>query len=172
MLVQYLRLILFAIGLLVGVQVPGFVDQYAKRVSAHQMEVVRNFRGFQENADQYFGGSVPALIEHHESSADDAFKSEGRTIHDMYGRLSSLTAEVDALRAPLLQRIIHVALYPNRGILDETLAAYSYTVPIDPAAVICGVLSGTVLAMLVEGLFTLFARLLRPMDVRRTKARY
>jgi hypothetical protein len=38
--------------------------------------------------------------------------------------------------------------------------------------VICGVLSGTVLAMLVEGLFTLFARLLRPMDVRRTKARY
>jgi len=89
----------------------------------------------------------------------------------MFARLSSLTAEVDALRAPLLQRIIHVALYPNREILNETLAAYTYAVPLNASAVICGVLSGTVLAMLVEGLFTLFARLLRPMDVRRIKAR-
>lgn len=37
MLLSYLRLVLFAIGLLVGVQVPGFINDYAKRVEAHQI---------------------------------------------------------------------------------------------------------------------------------------
>jgi len=62
MFTDYLRLILFAVGLLAGVQVPGFIDQYAQRVSAHQIEVATDFRGFQQVADQYFGGSVEALI--------------------------------------------------------------------------------------------------------------
>src|ERR1700722_8659275 len=168
MLIHYLRLILFAIGLLVGVQVPGFVDQYAMRVSAHQIEAARNFRGFQENADQYFGGSVEALVEHHEGSGDKAFKNEGRTIREMFVRLSALSAEVNAMRAPLIQRIIHVAVHPNREILDETLAAYSYTVPLNPSAVICGVVSGTVLAILVEAIFAAFAHLLRPIRIRPT----
>ncbi|MGY2498465.1 DUF2937 family protein, partial [Klebsiella pneumoniae] len=38
MLRSYLRLTLFAFGLLLGVQVPGFVDDYAKRVEAHRLE--------------------------------------------------------------------------------------------------------------------------------------
>ena len=43
MLLSYLRLVLFAVGLLVGVQVPGFISDYAKRVEAHrEMAVVSN----------------------------------------------------------------------------------------------------------------------------------
>ena len=38
MLRSYLRLALFALGLLVGVQVPGFIDDYSKRVEAQRME--------------------------------------------------------------------------------------------------------------------------------------
>jgi len=68
MFVDYLRLVLFAIGLLAGVQTPGFIDQYAKRVSAHQIEVAQNFSGFQQTADRYFGGSVEALLAHHAAS--------------------------------------------------------------------------------------------------------
>jgi hypothetical protein len=47
----YLRLVLFALGLLIGVQAPGFVDQYSKRVSAHYIEVTKNFAGFQRTAE-------------------------------------------------------------------------------------------------------------------------
>ena len=38
MLRSYLRLLLFACGLLAGVQVPGLMDQYGKRVDAHLRE--------------------------------------------------------------------------------------------------------------------------------------
>lgn len=146
----YLRLVMFAVGLLAGVQVPGFVDQYAKRVSAHYLEAERNFSGFQRAADEFFGGSVEALIAHHATSADPAFRDEGKTIEAIYGRLRGLAAELDALRGPLPARIAHVAWHPNREILEETVAAYSYTVPLDPSAILSGVTSGFLLSFLVE----------------------
>jgi hypothetical protein len=37
-LMDYLRLVLFVCGVLVGIQVPGFVDQYGQRLEAHQLE--------------------------------------------------------------------------------------------------------------------------------------
>ncbi|HAQ28087.1 MAG TPA: DUF2937 domain-containing protein, partial [Pseudomonas sp.] len=38
MLRSYLRLTLFALGLLVGVQVPGFIEAYAQHVEARRLE--------------------------------------------------------------------------------------------------------------------------------------
>jgi uncharacterized membrane-anchored protein YhcB (DUF1043 family) len=167
MLANYVRLIVFALGLLVGIQVPGFVDQYAKRVSAHQIEVARNFHGFQETANRYFNGDVQALIAHHVASTDETFKDEARSIREMYERLTVLTAELAAMRGPLVRQILHVVFRPNKEILDETWAEYSYTVPLNPAAVVCGVTIGALLAMLVEALLTAAVRLLRP---RRSRA--
>jgi len=162
MFIAYLRLVLFAAGLLAGVQIPGFIDQYAKRVSAHQIEVATDFRGFQETADHYFGGSVPALIAHHEASADSPFQQEGRTIRIMYERLTALSAELAALRGPLIAQILHVAVQPNREILVETRTAYTYAVPLDPTAIVCGILSGALLALCGEALCRGLWRLLRP----------
>ena len=47
MLLSYLRLVLFAAGLLIGVQVPGFISDYAKRVEAHLIEAQTGLSGFQ-----------------------------------------------------------------------------------------------------------------------------
>jgi hypothetical protein len=159
---NYLRLVVFALGLLVGVQVPGFVDQYAKRVSAHHAEIVRNFAGFQDAANRYFGGSVEALIAHHAASPDAVFKDEARTIRTMYERLTALSAERNAMRGPLLGQIVHVALQPNREILEETRSEYTYTVPLNAAAIVSGVAIGTLLALLTEAVWTAIVRLLRP----------
>ena len=152
MLRAYLRLALFAIGLLAGVQVPGFVDQYAKRVSAHYIEVTRNFAGFQLTADQYFAGSIDALIAHHEASPDAVFKAEAQAIRALYGRLQSLTVELAAMRRSILARIVHVALQPDKEIFQETVAAYAYTVPLNEYAILSGVAAGLLLALMVEAL--------------------
>jgi hypothetical protein len=161
MFTDYLRLILFAAGLLAGVQVPGFIDQYAKRVSAHQIEVETDFRGFQETADHYFAGSVEALIAHHAASSDPPFREEGAAIQAMYQRLLALRAELAALHAPLIAQLLHVALRANREILAETRTAYSYTVPLNPTAIACGVAAGTLLALGIEALLRACHYLLR-----------
>ena len=170
MFASYLRLIVFAFGLLAGVQVPGFVDQYAKRVSAHQIEVARNFSGFRDTANRYFGGSVEALIAHHSASADQAFNDEAKGIRAMYQRLNLLTAELAAMRGPLIRQIIHVIFRANAEILDETWAAYSYTVPLTPAAMISGISIGALLALLIEMLLIGSVRWVRPRGGRSANA--
>lgn len=162
MLAHYLRLITFAFGLLIGIQVPGFVDQYAKRVSAHQLEISQDFAGFQETANQYYGGDVEALISHHAASADAPFRDEAKTIQAMYQRLKDLTAELAALRGPLIKQIFHVALRPNREIFAETRSAYSYTVPLNLPAIESGIINAVLLAALVEALLAAITHLLRP----------
>ena len=47
----YARLVIFAAGLLLGIQVPAFVDQYKNRVAAHYLEVSANIAGFQATAN-------------------------------------------------------------------------------------------------------------------------
>jgi hypothetical protein len=160
MLRDYARLVIFSLGLLVGVQVPGFVDQYAKRVSAHYVEAQRNFSGFRATANQYFNGSVAALISHHLSSNDRVFVDEAKTIQALQDRLAALAAEVGALEGPLVKQIIHVATSADREILSETTTAYSYTVPLAPAAIVCGVTAGFAAALFVEALLIGILRLL------------
>jgi hypothetical protein len=148
----YLRLILFALGLLIGIQAPGFVDQYSKRVSAHYIEAQKNFAGFQRTANLYFGGSIEALIAHHESSSDAVFKDEAKNVAAIYVRLKKLALEANAMNRPLYSRIFHVAFYPDEEILNETMAAYSYTVPLNQDAIVCGLIAASLLAILVESM--------------------
>jgi len=171
MLRHYLRLVIFAIGLLVGVQVPGFIDQYDKRVSAHYIEAQRAFSGFQQTADRYFGGSIEQLIAHHSASSDRIFQEEAQTIARLYARMKSLAAELEALRGTLLQRIVHVALAPDQEILKETINAYSYTVPLNADAILCGVGAGFGLSFIIESLLVGGCSLLRRELFRATSTR-
>ncbi len=150
MLRHYLRLVVFTVGLLLGVQAPGFVDQYAKRVSAHYIEVKHNFAGFQQAADQYFNGNVEALVAHHLASPDPVFRGEAKTIGALFARIKTLAAELDAMSGSSISRLIHVAVHPNRDILKETSDAYSYTVPLSPDAILYGVSVGLVIALALE----------------------
>ena len=45
MWLSYLRLVLFTLGLLIGVQVPGFINDYANRVEAHLIEAQTGLAG-------------------------------------------------------------------------------------------------------------------------------
>jgi hypothetical protein len=151
--------VLFALGLLIGVQVPGFLDQYSKRVSAHYIEATRNFAGFQRTADQYFGGSIEALIAHHESSSDVVFKDEAKSVAALYARLKGLALELGAMSGALPNRLFHVAFHPDEEILQETIAAYSYSVPLNLEAIFCGLVAALLLALLTEALLLALLRI-------------
>ena len=171
MLRGYLRLVVFAVGLLVGVQAPGFVDQYAKRVSAHYLEAQHDFAGFQQAANQYFNGDVSALVAHHLASSDVVFKGEAKTIGDLFARIRALSAELAAMNGPSLARLIHIIVNPDRDILQETVAAYSYTVPLSPDAIAYGVITGLLLALAVELVLAGLFGLMRNQWYRATRVR-
>lgn len=106
-LLSRLFLLLSASGaLLLGIQLPGFVDQYEKRVDAHFLEVSSNLKPFQDIADRFHGGSMKALIEKHEQSTDPTFHAEGAAIRKMHDRLLRFQNEKFQLQASLPNQLL------------------------------------------------------------------
>lgn len=151
----YLRLFFFAAGMLIGIQAPAFVIQYAQRVDAHYLEVKQNFSGFQRTADRHFNGDVDAMIRHHERSGDNVFIEGGENIKSIWQRLLRFEKEKAAMNASLHQQLWHLTTAADSELLYETRQAYNYTVPLDMDAVLYGVIAGFIAALLYDGLLTL-----------------
>lgn len=147
---RYLLIFVACIALLIGIQAPSLVDQYQKRVDAHLREVTVNLQPFQEIADKYLGGSLARLIELHRQSNEKAFQEEGLAIEKMILRKARFEAELAALNVSLPYRIAHVLLRNDREMLDETLAQYSYTVPLNEDALIVGGVFAAAILLVME----------------------
>lgn len=146
----YLRLLVFAFGLLVGVQVPGFVDDYAKRVAAHRAESEESLLGFRETAAKFFNADLNALVAHYRASPDEVMRSDADSIEHLVKRSALLESEWLAMQGPWYAQIWHLSTAANPALLQETWAAYTYQVLLAPPAIAWGLGAGLVLAWLVE----------------------
>ncbi|MCF8023886.1 MAG: DUF2937 family protein [Desulfobacteraceae bacterium] len=135
----YLRIIVFVCGLLAGVQLPGFMDQYQKRVDAHLQEAQKNLSGFRDTADRYFQGDIESLIGYYKESNDPVFSGDAGSVEKIYRRWQMLRSEQEAIAGPWYTAALHLVFFYNDELLKETFSHYSYTVPLTPQAVAWGV---------------------------------
>lgn len=150
---DYIRLIIFAAGLLIGIQVPSFIDQYHKRVDAHLIEAKYNISGFKKTANKYFKGNIADLIKYYEASSDPVFQADAKSVKSIYLRVKMLLKELAALNHVWYRKAYHVFFHSNETIFNETLAQYSYTVPINPIAIAWGIGFGFFMSLLTELFF-------------------
>jgi hypothetical protein len=158
---DYLRIILFCGGLLIGIQIPAVVDQYAKRIDAHLTEAMNVFAGFQQTADRYFEGNIQDLISHYKSSDDTVFKNDASNIMFIANRVTYLKSEQADLKKSALMRTAHVLFSPDSKVFQQTIEQYSYMILIDPQALIWGLVSGFIIAGLMDLLFYIMGYLIR-----------
>jgi hypothetical protein len=158
---DYLRIILFCGGLLIGIQIPAVVDQYAKRIDAHLTEALNVFAGFQQTADRYFEGNIQDLISHYANSDDAVFKNDASNILFIANRVTHLKAEQVALNQSTLMRTAHVLFFPDNKVFQQTLEQYSYMILINPQALVWGLVSGFLIASFFDCLFYVIGYLLR-----------
>jgi hypothetical protein len=147
---DYLRLIIFTIGLLVGVQLPAVVDQYAKRVDAKLVESNQNLVGFQLTADRYFAGDIKKLVAHYLASEDAVFKQDAANIQFIVQRVTLLQEEFEYLQQGALTRTFHVVFKHDNSIMRETLAQYTYVLILQPSALLWGVTIALFLSLLID----------------------
>jgi hypothetical protein len=155
-LYRYLLILIACGALLLGIQVPNFVDQYQKRLDAHLQEVAANLKGYQEIADRDFGGSLDALIRKHKDSDDATFRDEAAPIESMFLRRVHFEAQRSALQSSLPQQALYLALHGDRDLLDETWGSYSFAVPLNGLALLSGFGLAAVLLIVVEVFAGLF----------------
>jgi hypothetical protein len=152
---RYLMIVVACIALLLGLQIPNFVDQYQKRVDAHLREVTINLQPFQDIANKYFGGDLNKLIALHRNSGEKPFQEEGAAIEKMVQRKLRFEADLAALQTSLPLKAWHVIVHGDREMLDEALGQYSYNVPLNQDALIFGAGAALVILLLVESLLAL-----------------
>ena len=88
--ISYLRMVLLIIGVLAGIQLPGFVDQYGKSLQAHLIESERSLNEFRDEAEKFFDGSIEELIAHYQASDDRVFQEGGQSINAIFQRYQQL----------------------------------------------------------------------------------
>ncbi|CAI8876222.1 MULTISPECIES: DUF2937 family protein [Pseudomonas] len=155
MLLSYLRLVLFAAGLLIGVQVPGFINDYAKRVEAHLIEAQTGLRGFQGTAEQFFKGDLQALVAHYRASEDPVFRSDADSLSTLLNRQIALDKQFQAMQGPWYIRFLQVVLAADPDIRKETWNGYSYQILLTPEAMIWGMSGALLLSFGIECLIRL-----------------
>jgi len=155
MLRSYLRLILFTCGLLLGVQIPGLINDYSQRVQAHLLESREGLKGFQQTAQRFFNGDLDALVRHYRSSDDPVFNSDANSIESLQIRNRQFEAEWQALQGGWLSRTLHVLTRPDPALREETLKGYSYQILLTPEAASWGLGCALLFALLVESLLLL-----------------
>ena len=159
MIRSYLRLALFALGLLIGVQVPGFIDDYSKRVEAHRIESELGLKGFRETAKRFFKGDLVALVGHYQASADPVMRSDAQSLGTLVERSAFLERESKAMQGPWYAQVWHLAAAADHELMAETFAAYRYQVLLAPEAIAWGIACALLLALLLESLALLVGML-------------
>ena len=149
-ILSYLRLILFIGGVLAGIQLPSFVDQYGKRLEAHYLESMNGLRQFQVDARKYFDGDMQKLIAHYREHGDPVFQDGGNSIQSIYDRHLLLETAVAAFNKDLWHAYYQAFVAPVADIQGEVLASFSYSVKLDPGAILFGLSFGFVIALFGE----------------------
>jgi hypothetical protein len=155
MLRSYLRLVLFTAGLLIGVQIPGFISDYSKRVEAHLIEAQKSLGGYNDTAQRFFKGDVQALIQHYRSSDDPVFRTDADNINNLLTRTQTLDREWLALQGPWYMRAYHVLTAADPDIRKETWNGYSWQVLLSPEVIGWGLVCALLFSLVIES-FVLF----------------
>ena len=158
----------FGAGLLLGIQVPAFVDQYSQRVDAHYREVSANISGFQRTADEMFGGDLRALVDYYRNSDDPVFESDADSVQNIVNRYYRLSGEYQAMQNNLVSASLHVLFAGDNELLSETRELYSYTVPLNGMALQWGLAAALIFFLLVEISIGCCAGCVRLINKRRT----
>ncbi|MCP9338716.1 DUF2937 family protein [Stutzerimonas xanthomarina] len=169
MLRSYLRLTLFALGLLVGVQVPGFIEAYGNQVEARRLEAQQGLLGFQDTAGRFFNGDLNALVEHYRVSEDPVIQSDARSVSALVERARLLDRERRVMEGPWYAQAWHVLIGADQAIRRQVWNSYRFQVLLSPEAIAWGLSCALLLAWIVESLFVLLRQALFPQRNRRRR---
>jgi hypothetical protein len=169
MLRSYLRLTLFALGLLIGVQVPGFIDAYGNHVQARRLEAQQGLRGFQDTAGRFFEGNLNALVEHYRTSEDPVIQSDARSVAALVERGRLLDREWRIMQGPWYAQAWHVLIGADQDLRRQVWSSYRFQVLLAPEAIAWGICCALLLAWIIESIFVLLRQVFFPQRYRRRR---
>ncbi len=165
------RIVLVA-GVIAGGTIPSFVAQYRQRVGGALDQALRDLAPFQEIANQQFGGSMQALVEHHLHSTDATFHSEGAAIVAMLDSAQHLRAAAQALSTDLLHQLWYLLGKADMQMVSATWAIFKPSFGLSADSLTLAAVIGVIAWLAFLGLWFAPAALWRRFANRRPHRAY
>lgn len=125
MLRSLIYIAVFVMGTLAGSIFPSFSLQYEQALYARYEQVSADLAPFQEIADRYHRGSLPALIEYHLNSEDPTFHDEGVAIQNMAQSRARLAESRDVFESSFFEQALYLYLEGDRELAEATWDSFT-----------------------------------------------
>ena len=155
---RYSLKLIFAFTLLLGLQLPNFLQQYEHRLDAHFLEVQSQLQQYQDLADLYFSGNLQALITKHKHSDVLLFRKEALIIAKLANRFDLLQDKKRALQGALPARLYFLVGEINHPLFLETKKNYNAEVVLSQDSIILGLCCALFSTLFFEGLFLIIGK--------------
>lgn len=153
---RYSLQLVFTLSLLLGLQLPNFLQHYELRLQGHFVEAKQQLAQFQSLAELYFSGDLQALIIKHKNSEDRLFRDEAIVIENTYLRVQYLQQKMNNLNKPIWYRLGLLSQQIKQPIFKETWINYQSNIVLNQQAIIVGVSVAALLMLLLEIILYLF----------------
>ncbi|MCE9680161.1 DUF2937 family protein [Shewanella sp. AS1] len=172
-IMDYLRLLLFICGVLIGIQVPAFVEQYGQSLAAHTSEAKMALAQFQRDADRFFDGDLAALIAHYRQNPDSVINAGAQSIESLHERYQLLDDALQRFNQSSYSGFQQLAFAPLEDVRSEVWQHFSHNIMLDGRAIAIGLILGLLISIFCElllrgcvGLYAAGCRLLMPKKVK------
>ena len=163
---RYSLKIIFALSLLLGLQIPHFLAVYETRLDAHYVESTSQLKQYQKLADLLFTGDLKALLETHKNSDIALFRAETKIIEKLIQRTHFLQKQKISLQGSIVQRLFYLTTQINQPLFIETQKNYQENIVLNQQSMTIGLIVATLVTLLLEMIF-----LLLPFLLKKSKAR-
>jgi len=154
-LLDYIKLAVLLGGVLMGVQIPGLVDQYGSSLDSRVSESGNSIAEFQDDADKYYGGDINKLIAHYDNKSDPVIVSGGESIGALVSRNQYLAKAQREFHRSAYSAYIHVFISPVEEVRYDVWSNYTYKVILNGSAITIAIVSGLIALGLFELTFFL-----------------
>ncbi|MDP9142697.1 MAG: DUF2937 family protein [Pseudomonadota bacterium] len=144
--------LLFALGLVMFLQLPQFIDHYTQRLGGYRQAVADSVADYQLSADTHYAGDLNQLVADFRNDDKPAQRDMGDKIQRDRDRLVELNAAIAVLSGDsLIDKLIYLARNLDLPLAEATAEAFTPGVPLNLQAGLCGLVGG----LLMSGLFNL-----------------
>ena len=150
---RFVDRLVFAVGVLLFLQLPNFVDHYTQRLGGFYDAERQHMERYREIAERHFDGEMQKLLDAFEDSNVTPMKETGRELERTSERLKELEKGIDILEnASFLRKIGYLVVNIDLNIARGTLKAYSPGMPLTKEGLISGLIGGVLISLLFNGL--------------------
>jgi len=144
--------ICFAIGVIVFLQLPHFIDQYTQRIGGYAESKIQQLEQYQEIAENNYEGNINLLIKNFKNSQDPAIQQTGESISETQQDVYVLNDEIKSLETDgLFRKVMFLSTNLRYNIAKGTLGNFQPGIPLNIWAFVYGLIGGVFFSLLFNG---------------------